>query len=76
MKHFPSGVEKRVYKSHKLDDYFDDVKLISTNNDLLLKVVFSVRQGVDSFWKYMMMEVLKSISDGLVGVSVTSIEST
>jgi len=69
---FPDGVEKRITTSCRLGDYFDRIEWCRNESsaDLSCNLVFYIRQRDDSYWKNLIVAVLRSISDGLVGVSV------
>lgn len=74
-RHYAGGVEKRVSHIYKLGDYFGEIELRADEwNDVpSLKIIFHIRKGVDSYWKDLAMAVLRSIMEGLAGVSLTSI---
>lgn len=63
---FPGGVEKRIHKEYRLGDYFDSIELTdadSRGESPSFKVIFHVHGSVDSFWKDLVVTVLRSISD-------------
>jgi len=74
---FPDGVERRTTKYYRLGDYFDSIELIHSQSEILsLKLIFYPKEGVSTYWKALLMGVLRSISKGLNGASVTSIAQT
>ena len=73
LRYFPKGVEKRIVESYRLGDYFEKIELADeATDDLSFKLIFHPRQGVTSYWKDLMMAVLKSISDSSDGVVINS----
>ena len=69
---YPAGVEKVTVKEHRIGDYFEKIELLHEDSadNLSVKVVFHVRQGVDSYWKDMMFRILRTGCEGLTGLTV------
>jgi hypothetical protein len=73
VRHFPGGAERRTTETYRLGDYFERIELHpdTSPSQLSFRLVFYIREGVDSHWKHVMMSVLRSIVEDLSGVSVT-----
>ena len=57
---FPGGVEQRETSYHVVGDYFDSIDLIN-NDELSFELVFHIKEDVTSFWKDMILRMLRSI---------------
>jgi hypothetical protein len=76
---FPAGVERREVRAFRLGDYFDGIQLIREESDgpLSFRLIFRVSQSVrDNYWKDLLVAVLRSVSDGLPGVSTSIMRET
>lgn len=70
----PGGVETRFVKDFKLGDYFESIDVERDESDAAcsFKIIFHSRQGVTSYWKDLMMAVLRSVREA-TGASIRSI---
>jgi hypothetical protein len=75
IRRFPGGVEETVVYNYRLGDYFDSIELQPGTMDeaFSFQLVFRLRRGVESGWQYLVMAVLRAITDAMPGASVTSI---
>ena len=55
---FPGGVEIREDVSYRLGDYFDEITLVPKDN-LNSLLTFKIKPGVNSMWKYLVVQTLK-----------------
>ena len=69
----PGGMERLEVKVFRLGDYFDKVELVTSESDepATFTIVFHVKQGVDSSWKPLLLAVLRTISEGVPGISAS-----
>jgi hypothetical protein len=63
----PGEVEIETYR---LGDYFDSIQALYDDPYDRIKLIFHVRQSVDSHWKYLLMTVLRSINKSSDGISI------
>jgi hypothetical protein len=59
--------EKRLYR---LGDYFDSIELTHDEPHNRVRLTFHARKDVDSHWKGLLMAVLRSIGNRVIGISV------
>lgn len=74
---YPGGNERLEIRAFRLGDYFDKIELLpdESGDASSFKLVFQIRQGVDSSWKPLLVAVLRAISEGVPG-AITSIVKT
>lgn len=67
---FPNGIEKRTTESHRVGDYFDQIRLLPENASSF-ELAFHPRPTARRYWKDLMVMILDSICAFTPGVSVS-----
>jgi hypothetical protein len=64
--YYQNGIETNVTKSYRLGEYFTSIE-IEPSSELSFKLIFHVRHGVSSYWKDLIMTLLRSINNDVNG---------
>ncbi len=72
---FPGGVERRFEHHYRVGDYLESIDIVDEewSDSPAFKIVFHVRDGVSSYWKDAVVEIIRAMENAGAGVKTVMV---